>query len=114
MASLSVELCAYSVAIALVCRPNQPVNHQWSIDTLSAELRMIDHHEDHNFKFDKLALHQGLSIFKKTIEQLGCSIISISSKGEMRTERFMDLAAKSRGTDIKFVPNNMSAVIKYQ
>ena len=71
---------------------------------------MIDHHEDHNFKFDKLALHQGLSIFKKTIEQLGCSIISISSKGEMRTERFMDLAAKSRGTDIKFVPNNMSAV----
>ena len=108
MVSLSVELCAFSVAIALVCRPSKPANHQWSIGSLSAELRMMDHYEDHNFRFDALALHQGLSIFKKTIEQFGCSVISISSKGEMRTEAFMDLAARSRGTDIKFGTNHLN------
>ena len=32
MTSLAVELCAYSVAIALICRPSQPLNYQWGGD----------------------------------------------------------------------------------
>ena len=106
MTSLAVELCAYSVAIALICRPSLPLNYQWSVDALAAQLHSNDLDGDHNFRFDVLALHQGLVIFRKTIEQLGCTIISMSVKGVMKLEAFMDLAARSRGADIMFLIEN--------
>ena len=110
MTSLAVELCAYSVAIALICRPSLPLNYQWSIDALSAQLYSTNLDGDHNFRFDALALHQGMVIFRKTIEQLGCTIVSMSIKGVMKLEAFMDLAARSRGADIIFLTENSSAL----
>ena len=109
MTSLAVELCAYSVAIALVCRPSQPLNYQWSIDALTAELQTNNFDQDHNFRFDALALHHGLIIFKRPIEQLGCTIVGMNIKGVMAMEAFMDLAARSRGADIIFLTENLNA-----
>ena len=106
MTSLTVELCAYSVAIALICRPSLPLNYQWSVDALAAQLHSNDLDGDHNFRFDVLALHQGLVIFRKTIEQLGCTIISMSVKGVMK----LDLAARSRGADIVFLIENSNSM----
>ena len=110
MTSLAVELCAYSVAIALICRPSLPLNYQWSVNALAAQLHSNDLDGDHNFRFDVLALHQGLVIFRKTIEQLGCTIISMSVKGVMKLEAFMDLAARSRGADIVFLIENSNSM----
>ena len=110
MTSLAVELCAYSVAIALICRPSLPLNYQWSIDALAAELQTNNIDGDHNFRFDALALHQGLFIFRKQIEQLGCTIVGMNQKGVMKMEAFMDLAARSRGADIIFLTENSSVL----
>ena len=109
MASLSVELCAYSVAIALVCRPRPTTLRQWPIDSLSEELKSFEHIANYNFRFDKLALHQGLTIFKKSIEQFGCTIVPVSSKGVNMMHEFMDLPAKCRGADIIFEIEGLSA-----
>ena len=102
MASLSIELCAYSVAIALVCRPNPTTSRQWSIGSLCDELKCFEHYENHNFRFNQLALHQGLSLFKKTIELFGCSVIILGAKGNECIKAFMDLPDKSRGAEIIF------------
>lgn len=110
MTSLAVELCAYSVAIALICRPNLPLNFQRSIDALTAQLQINDFDGDHNFQFDALALHQGLLMFRKTIEQLSCTIVSMNVKGVTIMEAFMDLAAWSRRADIIFLTENSIAL----
>lgn len=109
MASLSAELCAYSVAIALVCRPSPTTIRQWSIDSLCEELKSFEYILNHNFRFDKLALHQGLTIFKKSIEQFGCAIVPVHSKGVNMMHEFMDLPAKCRGADIIFKSDGLSA-----
>lgn len=109
MASLSIELCAYSVAIALVCRPRPTTIRQWSIDSLCEQLKSFEHIANHNFRFDDLALHQGLTIFKKTIEQYGCTIVPVHSKGINMMQEFMDLPAKCRGADIIFKTDTPSA-----
>ena len=59
MASLSIELCAFNVAIALVCKPSSLENHQWTVETLIEELRNSDMGADPNFRVDILPLHQG-------------------------------------------------------
>ena len=88
--------------IALVCRPSPVSNRQWSMASLCDELRCFQYHENHNFRFDQLALHQGLTIFKKTIEQSGCTIVRVGSEGFNNIKEFMDLPAKSRGANIIF------------
>ena len=110
MASLSIELCAYSVAVALVCRPSPTTIRQWSIDSLCEELKSFEHISNHNFRFDGLALHQGLTIFRKSIEQFGCTIVPVHSKGVNMMQEFMDLPAKCRGADIIFKTESLSAV----
>ena len=110
MTSLAVELCAYLLAIALICRPNLPLNIQRSIDALTAQLQTNDFAGDHNFQFDALALHQGLLMFRKTVEQLGCTIFSMNINRVMKMEAFMDLAAWSRRADIIFLTENSIAL----
>ena len=103
MTSISVEFCAYSVAIALECRPIHPRNKKWCIYSLVAELKGIEHSEHRNFHVDLLALHQGMIIFKKPIERLGHQIIPMSAgHNQFRTAAFMDLEAKARASDIIF------------
>ena len=103
MTSVSIEFCAFTAAIALECRPNSTQNKQWCVESLSEELKTMEHSKHHNFYVDPLALHQGLSIFKKPIERLGNQIVPMSaSRNQLKTEAFMDLAAKARGSDIIF------------
>ena len=49
-------------------------------------------------------------MFRKTIEQLGCTIVSMNVKGVMKMEAFMDLAARSKGADIIFLTENSIAL----
>ena len=51
---------------------------------------------------EAITLHQGLSLCKKTIEQFGCTVIIIGSKGNECIKAFMDLPDKSRGAEIIF------------
>ena len=103
MASLSLEFCAFTVAIAIVCKPFRSVNFQWSIDQLTDELQGSTFAADPNFRVDMLPLHQGLNIFKKHIEALEHVIVTVSgNKDVFRTEAFMDLPANRRGSAIIF------------
>jgi hypothetical protein len=101
MASLFVEFCAFTVAIAVVCKPFRSMNYQWSIDELTDELQSSAFAADPNFRVDMLPLHQGLKIFKKPIEALEHVIVTVSAnKDVFRTEAFMDLPAVRRGSAI--------------
>lgn len=103
MATISIEICAFNVAIAVVCRPFISVNYQWSIDELTDALQSSDLGSDPNFRIDMLPLHQGLNIFKKPIESLEHIIISVNAnKNVFRTEAFMELPAIKRGSAIIF------------
>ena len=103
MTSVSIEFCAFNVAIALECRPNNIPKKQWCIEALSEELKRMELSKHHNFFVDPLALHQGLSIFKKPIERFGNQIVPMSaSRNEFKTKAFMDLPARARGSDIIF------------
>ena len=83
-------------------RPNPTTSRQWSIGSLYDELKLFEHYENHNFRFNQLALHQGLSLFKKTIELYGCSVIILGAKVNECIKAFMDLPDKSRGAEIIF------------
>ena len=66
---------------------------------------------DHNFHVNMAALHQGLAIFKKPIERLGHRIIPVSAhKDQFRTEAFMDLGPRTRGSELAYtvVDNNLT------
>lgn len=66
---------------------------------------------DHNFHVNMAALHQGLAIFKKPIERLGHRIIPMSAhKDQFRTEAFMDLGPRTRGSELAYtvVDNNLT------
>ena len=103
MASVSIKFCSFTVAIALDSRPINNPNKQWCIEALSGELKRMEHSKHHKFYVDPLALHQGLSIFKKPIERLGNQIVAMSaSRNQFKTEPFMDLPAKARGSNIIF------------
>lgn len=105
MASLSIEICAFTVAIALVMKPYRPEapKYQWSAVELACELRNIDP----NLRVDVLPLHQGLNIFKKPIESLSNTIVSMNSKDIDRTEACMDRNAIRRGSDIIFISTGL-------
>ena len=101
MTSVSIEFCAFNVAIALECRPNNIPKKQWCIEALSEELKRMEDSKHHNFFVDPLALHQGLTIFKKPIERFENQIVPMSaSHNQFKTEAFMDLPAGARGSDI--------------
>lgn len=110
MASLSVQLCAFTVAIAVVCKPFRSPKYEWSIDKLTDELQSSAFAADPNFRVDMLPLHQGLNIFKKSIESLEHVIISVSgNKDVFRTEAFMDLPAIRRESAIIFSSAGLDA-----
>jgi hypothetical protein len=98
MASLSIELCAFTVAIALDTKPIRAFNYQSSVVELTYELRS----SNLNFRVDMLPLHHGSNIFKKPIESLDDTIVSMSSKGIDCTEYFVDRNDIRRGSDIIF------------
>ena len=99
MTSISHEYCAFTVAIVIECHPKSNGIRQWSIESLDEEMKS----EDHNFTVNPLALHQGLNIFNNPIESLGHTVVKKSAgKNEMRTEMFMDLVPKARGSEIIF------------
>lgn len=110
MASLSVEFCAFTVAIAVVCKPIRKPKYQWSIDELTDALKSSAFAADPYFRVDILPLHQGLNIFKKPIESLQHTIVSeCANKDVYRTEAFMDLPAIRRGSSIIFSSDGLIA-----
>ena len=109
MTSLSNEFCAFAVAIALECRPIGQSDKQWSMEALHEELKNSEHSDHHNFHVNCLALHQGIAIFKKPVQQLGHRVVPLNSKkDQFRTEAFMDLPPRSRGSDMIFSTVNSS------
>ena len=48
-------------------------------------------------------------MFKKSIEQFGCTIVPVNSKGLNMMHEFIDLRAKCRGADIIFETEGLSA-----
>ena len=103
MASISIEYCAFTVAIALERFPVRDGIKQWSAESIFDEMAAMENSRDHNFTMSILALHQGLNLFKNPIQGLGHKIVSISpGKDQLRTLHFMDLPARARGSEIIF------------
>ena len=110
MASLSLEFCAFTVAIVIECRPNNGSSQQHSVESIIHDFKQFEHCEDHNFHVNIDALHQGLAIFKKPIERLGHKIIFMSAHADQfRTKEFMDISPRTRGSELVYtvVENNL-------
>ena len=110
MASLSLEFCAFTVAIVIECRPNNGSSQQHSVESIIHDFKQFEHCEDHYFHVNMAALHQGLPIFKKPIERLGHRIIFMGAHiDQFRTEEFMDSPPRTRGSELIYtvVVNNL-------
>ena len=99
------------MAIVLECRPHKSTDQKHSVESIIKELVQFEYCHDHNFHVNMAALHQGLAIFKKPIERLGHRIIPVSAhKDQFRTEAFMDLGPRTRGSELAYtvVDNNLT------
>lgn len=99
------------MAIVLECRPHKSTDQKHSVQSIIEDLVQFEYCHDHNFHVNMAALHQGLAIFKKPIERLGHRIIPMSAhKDQFRTEAFMDLGPRTRGSELAYtvVDNNLT------
>ena len=99
------------MAIVLECRPHKSIDQKHSVESIIEDLVQFEYCHDHNFHVNMAALHQGLAIFKKPIERLGHRIIPVSAhKDQFRTEAFMDLGPRTRGSELAYnvVDNNLT------
>ena len=111
MASISIEYCAFTIAIALEQFSLRDGIKRWSVESIYDELAGMDNSEDHNFTMSILALHQGLNLFKNPIQSLGHKIVSMSAgKDQIKTLHFMDLPARARGSEIIFSIEQLTTV----
>ena len=115
MASISIEYCAFTIAIALEQFSLRDGIKQWSVETIYDELAGMDNSEDHNFTMSILALHQRLNLFKNPIQSLQHKIVSMSAeKDQLKTLHFMDLPARARGSEIIFSIEQSTTVRTHQ
>ena len=94
MASISVEYCAFTVAIVLVCHHyTGDRSDQYSSLALAQEMRQSKYGREPHLAVDAIALHQGFGLFKRTLEKKGVNYIKKNGnvKGLMLRAPFMDL-----------------------
>ena len=90
---------------------HKSTDQKHSVESIIEDLVQIEYCHDQNFHVNMAALHRGLAIFKKPIERLGHRIILMSAhKDQFRTEAFMDLGPRTRGSELAYtvVDNNLT------
>ena len=77
--------CALTLTVILVWHPTRipPGGGQWSAKVLAAEMKLNEYGDSSNFTVNLLALHQGFSIFKKSIRSLGHELVQMGGGDEM-------------------------------
>lgn len=105
MVSIAVEFCAFTLAIAVECRPStvDDKRFQWSAEQLSLEIGASRWGKDVNFSISPAALHQGFFLFKKGLGDLSHELIAMGGKkNEIQIESFMGIPERSKGLNIIF------------
>ena len=103
MESLSIELCAFTVAIAVERYPWTDVDarQQWSPERLSEEIANRPFGDDVNLNVNQEALHQGFFLFKKALKSLRHVMVIMGTKKGLSS--FLALPERSKGWNIIFV-----------
>lgn len=94
MESLAVEFCAFTVAIAVELHPwtELDTRKQWNPEQLSLEIAVGPYGDSVNLKVNSEALHQGLYIFKRALNNLRHEIVQMGgNKSVMSIFGFMEL-----------------------
>jgi hypothetical protein len=101
--SLTVDYCAFMLAIVIVCHSVNPVNtnHQWSAEEISQTLNDLPRAEHPNFHVNPVALKQGLLLFKRHFHKWGISTVEMYQE-EKKTLEFFDLEESRRSIEMKF------------
>ena len=104
MEHIAEEYCALTVAAVIVWHPLQSSNRpgQWSPNSISDAMKLLQYGTDLNFSINPLALHQGLHLFKKQIRNHGHELVSMRARGTALILPFMDLPEVLHGWDIIF------------
>ena len=103
--TLEFEYVSFMIAIMLVRTTvtSLTIRNHWTAFDLAKFLNdlNISRQDKTQFYVDEVALHQGLSIFINTLQQLGHSLISgKGKKGEFMIQKFNDLLPKTIGYKI--------------
>ena len=103
MESLAIEFCAFTVAIAVELHPWTEVDtrKQWNPEQLSLEIGAGPCGDSVNLTVDTEALHQGLYIFKRALNNLRHEIVQMGgNKSVMSISSFMELPERRKGLNI--------------
>ena len=117
MESLAIEFCAFTVAIAVELHPWTEVDtrKQWNPEQLSLEIGAGPCGDSVNLTVDTEALHQGLYIFKRALNNFRHEIVQMGgNKSVMSISSFMELPERRKGLNIIFVWLQRSETATYE
>jgi hypothetical protein len=101
--SLTVDYCAFMLAIVIVCHSVDTVNtnYQWSPEEISAILNDLPRAKHPNYHVNPVALKQGLLLFKRHLQKWGISHIKMYQE-EKKPLEFFDLEESRTSIEMKF------------
>jgi hypothetical protein len=101
--SITVDYCAFLLAIVIVCHSVNPVNtnYLWSAEEISQTLNDLPRAEHPNFHVNPVALRQGLLLFRRHFHKWGISTVEMYQE-EKKTLKFFDLEESRRSIEMKF------------
>jgi hypothetical protein len=101
--SLTVNFCAFMLAIVIVCHSVDTVNtnHQWSAEEISKILNDLPRAKHPNYHVNPVALKQGLLLFKRRLQKWGITHIEMYQE-EKKSLEFFDLEESWRSIEMKF------------
>jgi hypothetical protein len=101
--SLTVDYCAFMLAIVIVCHSVDTVNtnYQWSAEEISKILNDLPRAKHPNYHVNPVALKQGLLLFKRHLQKWGISHIEMYQE-EKKSLEFFDLEESRRSIEMKF------------
>ena len=101
--SLTVDYCAFMVAIVISCHKIDAANSntQWSGEELAEKLNLSPQAQHSNFHVNPLALKQGLVLFQRYLHKWGVSTIVLHQE-EKATVEYFNLGEMLRSVEVKF------------
>ncbi len=101
--SLTVDYCAFMVAIVVVCHSVNAgnTNYQWSAEEIAEILNGMPRAMHPNYHVNPVALKQGSILFKRHLSKWGISAIEMYQEDKKSCE-FFDLGESRRSIEMKF------------
>ena len=103
--SLPIEYCAFMVAIMITrCKFHDEMQSvQQSPDQIAKTMNSFKYGEIANFYVSSVALHQGIFLFKKALQDLGYELIVMTGQDSVLMS-FFTLPGVQRGYEVKYPP----------